>query len=164
VQKKEKAGRESLSRLSESDSLSTLATSSAVDQDSWRHPKEKIEKDQLATDCYRLCPAPGPILPPECLLVDPPLGGALNDLPTEGVLDVLPPDGALNDLPLEGVLNVLLPDGAPNDLPREGVLNFLLPVGGLILFRLKMVLEPFLTPGEMNRPFLGAPIPANVLP
>jgi hypothetical protein len=117
-----------------------------------------------AMDCYLLCfPSEEPVLPAEGRLNDPPLEGALNDLPPEGApnvlppegdLNVLPPEGAVNDLPLEGALNVLPPDGALNDLPPEGVLNVLLPEGGLILFRLKIDVDPFLTPEERKRPVL----------
>jgi len=79
----------------------------------------------------------------------------LNVLPPDGALKDLLPDGVLNDLPAEGVLKDLPPDGALNDLPAEG---------GLILFRLKIDVDPFLTPGERKCPLLGAPMPANVLP
>ena len=85
-------------------------------------------------------------------------------MPPDGAPDDLPPEGALNDLPPDGALNVLPPDGGATDLPPEGTLNVLPPDGGLILFRLKIDVEPFLTPGERKCPALGAPIPANVLP
>jgi len=85
-------------------------------------------------------------LPPEVLP---------DDLPPDGGLGALPPDGALNVLPSEGAFSDLPPEGTPRDLPLEG---------GLILLRLKIDLDPFLTPGEIKFPFLEAPMPAKVFP
>jgi hypothetical protein len=81
-------------------------------------------------------PLTEPGLPPE---------GLPDDLPPDGGLGELLPDGALNDLPPEGALNDLPPEGAPIDFPLEG---------GLILLRLKIDLDPFLTPEEIKFPFL----------
>ena len=103
-------------------------------------------------------------LTPEGVLSDLPPDGALNVLPPEGAPEDLPPDGALNVLPPCGALKDLAPEGDLNVLPPDGGRNDLLPEGGLILFRLKIDLELFLTPGERKCPVLGAPIPANVLP
>jgi hypothetical protein len=58
----------------------------------------------------------------------------------------------------------LPPEGLPDALPPEGSLRALPVEGGLILFRLKIDLDPFLTPEEMKFPFLGASMPAKVLP